>query len=817
MLQALFSQLDIDDAVGLACFRAMRFREQAWVRLGQRAIRNALEDGAIPSAQAKRASSLLLRLAEFAAGRTRIGRAEVELIARSLGLPLPKNVTMLRRSGAEAAAAAALGAAAVPDGLKELHGLVECMLRLACNRDEALGYVMDRVLRTPVDPARRELLGALLSLFRQGLRLETALPVVDQALADKGILPAGTVRLIFGATNGYLRVAADGVEALYASGVLSGAEGVAYIPGTARLLLAIMRRNAFNPKSWKSNAAVLQKVVERFSAGESAPPADLCRMLLAIVCFETADFRRALEQSANVDQGLIEELTEFTDSSRELSAVYPDGPPVLMSAIRTYLEEAEREATSEALGAADAAVDAATPRALASGAGRDVATAATTLKHVAEAAPSSSGGDGSAAEKMPPAPTPPVEDPESPPPSPPQSRRGSVMPRGDMSFRKMRIPETTVKEKVQFVDTLCRIRLPIPFARALDSGHIDPMVQMLIDSFALPEEQVGILRAIFTAGTDPSMTDAILECVPTVLTLAAAAQEAQASSSAKLPTDMLVQAGELLSALLELLARLKQLNRPSGSSSHLPSEVRAALGTLAESFSVQPELILGFAALAACDLEGISDLASRVCEFDAGRMRTLLAAVDAARQKANQAGAHAGKAAVAATEMASLKTPQEIFIYFDADRSGVMELEEFEEVIKNMGLNMSRQRAMQIFAKADKDSNGVINMDEFEKAYEYLRAELTMQAMLELGLSTMAIVGALVGLMGFVGLIFVFIFFGISAFSGGSPFEGVVNSLMPLSSGAFAGNQSKVDPREKLEGAVKVVEDLLERLGESDN
>mmetsp|Transcript_26505 Transcript_26505/g.77946 ORF Transcript_26505/g.77946 Transcript_26505/m.77946 type:complete len:199 (+) Transcript_26505:3-599(+) len=198
-------------------------------------------------------------------------------------------------------------------------------------------------------------------------------------------------------------------------------------------------------------------------------------------------------------------------------------------------------------------------------------------------------------------------------------------------------------------------------------------------------------------------------------------------------------------------------------------------------------------------------------------MRTLLAAVDAARQKANQAGAHAGKAAVAATEMASLKTPQEIFIYFDADRSGVMELEEFEEVIKNMGLNMSRQRAMQIFAKADKDSNGVINMDEFEKAYEYLRAELTMQAMLELGLSTMAIVGALVGLMGFVGLIFVFIFFGISAFSGGSPFEGVVNSLMPLSSGAFAGNQSKVDPREKLEGAVKVVEDLLERLGESDN
>lgn len=144
------------------------------------------------------------------------------------------------------------------------------------------------------------------------------------------------------------------------------------------------------------------------------------------------------------------------------------------------------------------------------------------------------------------------------------------------------------------------------------------------------------------------------------------------------------------------------------------------------------------------------------------------------------------------------------------------ELFEFEEVIKNMGINISRQRAMQFFAKADADSDGSINMDEFEKAYEYLQRELTYQTLRDLGLSSAAIVGALGGLLGFVALVFVFIFFGVAAFSGGSPFEGVVNALMPLSAGALAGGQSKVDPKDKLEKATKAVESMLERLGETD-
>lgn len=107
-------------------------------------------------------------------------------------------------------------------------------------------------------------------------------------------------------------------------------------------------------------------------------------------------------------------------------------------------------------------------------------------------------------------------------------------------------------------------------------------------------------------------------------------------------------------------------------------------------------------------------------------------------------------------------------------------------------------------------------MDEFEIAYDLLQRELTYETLRDLGLSTLAIVGALCGLLGFVALFSIFFFFGVAAFSNGSPFEGVVNSLMPVSAGALAGGQSRVDPKEKLEKATKAVEAMLERLGETD-
>jgi hypothetical protein len=155
--------------------------------------------------------------------------------------------------------------------------------------------------------------------------------------------------------------------------------------------------------------------------------------------------------------------------------------------------------------------------------------------------------------------------------------------------------------------------------------------------------------------------------------------------------------------------------------------------------------------------------------------------VDQARSKAAKGlvGPRPNEAGVAVT---SLKTPAEIFVHFDSDRSGLMvrapaqlrsaaarpslftrsfpactpryamaavqSPDEFEEVVKYMGLHLSKQRIAVLIARADKDGDGSLNADEFEKAYKALNSSV--------GVSTLAIVASLCGLLGFVGFAFAF-------------------------------------------------------------
>jgi hypothetical protein len=48
-------------------------------------------------------------------------------------------------------------------------------------------------------------------------------------------------------------------------------------------------------------------------------------------------------------------------------------------------------------------------------------------------------------------------------------------------------------------------------------------------------------------------------------------------------------------------------------------------------------------------------------------------------------------------------------------------------------------------------------------------------------------------------------FAGIATFSGGSPFEVVINSIMPVVTGGFANGQYAVDPKDQLESVIKSV------------
>lgn len=133
-------------------------------------------------------------------------------------------------------------------------------------------------------------------------------------------------------------------------------------------------------------------------------------------------------------------------------------------------------------------------------------------------------------------------------------------------------------------------------------------------------------------------------------------------------------------------------------------------------------------------------------------------------------------------------------------------------MVADLGLDLSRQRALRFFSAADKENKGELDMEGFAAAYDALKRELSMQAMRDVGLGTSAILVAMAGLVATLGVVMTFLLVGISAFSGGSAFEGIVNSLMPLSAGFVQSGRSRVDPRQKLEQAARAVEEVLERL-----
>lgn len=451
MLHALFKKTGIDESIGLACFRAMRFRELAWVRLGHAAIAQLEMAETISAQEARVGAALLTKLADFAASRSRLSRADVELLAGVLGV-VPTSRALSTARGLEAAAAAIPGAAPVPADLVELESLLLCVLHIAANRVDALRTLLGRVLRVSGEDSKRELLRALLSVFRRGLDLVRALPIIDLALANAHMLPPGSVNMIFGAANSYFTLASEGVEMLNASGALTDSAGGAlpYIHGSASLLVAVMRRSALGSNAWEKHRATFEQLVQRFAAPGTAPPAELCRTLLSIVSYD--GLPRALAHAAGMPPALVDELVAFTDPRG--AGAFPNGPPELLALIQAGLTAAAQSAQAS-VGApahAEAAVLAAEHGQL--------GTAAL-----------ASGADAAAL----------------------------VVPL-----------ESSIRDQMMLVRCITQLRLPIQIARGNDGGNVEPNVKLLFEALKLPNDQHALLHAFYLAGTDPTNVQPLL-------------------------------------------------------------------------------------------------------------------------------------------------------------------------------------------------------------------------------------------------------------------------------------------------------------------
>jgi len=157
-----------------------------------------------------------------------------------------------------------------------------------------------------------------------------------------------------------------------------------------------------------------------------------------------------------------------------------------------------------------------------------------------------------------------------------------------------------------------------------------------------------------------------------------------------------------------------------------------------------------------------------------------------------------------------------LFAQFDNDRSGSLDFDQFQDMLRYLNINLSQEKIVEIFNKVDTDGDKALTYNEFEKGFALLAAEVAMAALQSLGLTDAQIYGVVGS--GFLILmgIFAFIFLGMAAFTSNSTFGSVVNSgAVGGSGGATAANSedaADADDPSMADYLQETIQEALEQL-----
>ena len=118
-----------------------------------------------------------------------------------------------------------------------------------------------------------------------------------------------------------------------------------------------------------------------------------------------------------------------------------------------------------------------------------------------------------------------------------------------------------------------------------------------------------------------------------------------------------------------------------------------------------------------------------------------------------------------------------VYKFVDMDGNGSITFDEFFELLRQMRLDISAEAAALLFAKFDTEGNGIITEAEFDLGFHHITDIMVDMALIELGITWANIIQIL--LVGSIFLMFlvVFILLGVEAFTTGTNFAAVVNSL----------------------------------------
>lgn len=215
-----------------------------------------------------------------------------------------------------------------------------------------------------------------------------------------------------------------------------------------------------------------------------------------------------------------------------------------------------------------------------------------------------------------------------------------------------------------------------------------------------------------------------------------------------------------------------------------------AFGYMSEALDIHPIIIKGFISLAQGNWDRFDEFANRQCEFNAERitqfvqlLKRLKLLVEADDDNAQVSDSY---------DLRLLKEKideggdvEHIFHLLDTDCSGSLDYEEFIEVLKFYDVRFTEHRMIEIFSKYDVDGSCEMNLQEFEQAIEYIKQQITQQAIDDLEVDMSQLINALIISIIILLLFFAFIFAGIIGFTVGNQFGSVVTSSIPMSSGVL--------------------------------
>jgi hypothetical protein len=124
---------------------------------------------------------------------------------------------------------------------------------------------------------------------------------------------------------------------------------------------------------------------------------------------------------------------------------------------------------------------------------------------------------------------------------------------------------------------------------------------------------------------------------------------------------------------------------------------------------------------------------------------------------------------------------------FLLDSSGGISLYEFDGLMKRLNKPMSEHRIIEIFARVKMNSKqskaeveGELDVNEFEIALNYMNEKTQQNALQSLKLDFASLFKIFLFMLLILGLLFLFIFLGIQAFSIKGTVGSIVNSMMPV-------------------------------------